>query len=444
MSLPLGSSPVIDLGGKRWVLSGRKATPVSRLKDVAGAVVSISDFGGALQSSETVSAEKRHAEAIIEKQLRERGDSDGPSKVLIVDSHSVAGTTHALYTSVPADQFSEYWEEVSEQKDHCLLVPVLSLLYRRLLSLKTSSTALVFQCGQQLTFLTVKNGKPQHCLQVSSTGLLESDWQRAISFLVSEIRGLSDVVADKVEWHSWDESAKSVETTPCLETMFAEATDFSVSLAQQTTISTPDGEFSSSIPLLLKTLSLSDKVNSSGAITLFRLEQYLPWAAAVVLGVSAALHMLSGQWSAENETNKQSIASLSSQIDEQKLALMRREIGTNVQPLGALLGSENLSLLNMLSTTNSKPALPDIILSVRQSVPNVLRITGMRLDNFLPDVQLTIEGNAGRNLPEANSALELMIKTLRSKGYLVKDNGMFIKNKDNLFQLVLTLEGSRV
>ncbi len=443
MSLPLGSIPVIDIDGKRWILNGRIITPVTRLKDITGAMVIISDFGGALQSSETVIAEKTHSEAIIEKQLRERGDSEGPSKVIIADSQSIAGTTHALYTSVPADLFSEYWTEVSEQKDHSLLIPVLALLYRRLLSLKTSSIALVFQSGRHLTFLTVKKGKPQHCLQVSSSSLLSSDWQRTVSYLASKIHDLPDLVVEKVEWHSWKPSDDS-EDEILLNEMFAQATNLSVDLAKQKTIATPEGEFNSSIHLLLKTLKLSDTVNGTGAISLFRFEQYLPWVAAVILGVSVAAFGLSEQWNNEAKANNQLIVSLNNQIDEQKLDLMKQELNINVQSLEESLGPENISLLNILSATNDKPSLPNIILSIRQSVNSSLKITGMRLDNFLPYVQFTIEGNAGRNLPEANSALELMINTLRSKGYGVIDNGMYIKNNDNMFQLVLTLEGNRI
>lgn len=443
MSLPLGSIPVIDLGGKRWILNGNVLTPVTDLKDLTGAMVIISDFDAALQNSETVIAEKKHSEAIIEKQLRERGDSEGPSKVIIVDSQSIAGSTHALYTSVPADKFSEYWTEVSEQRDHCLLVPVLAVLYRRLLSLKTSSVAVVFQSGRHLTFLTVKNGKPQHCLQVSSTSLMKSDWKRTVNFLVSKIRDLPDIIVDKVEWHSWNAGENS-EDVLSLNEIFAEATNFSVYLAKQVMISTPDGEFNSSIHLLLKALKLTDNVNGAEPITLFRLEQYLPWVTAVMLGVSIAAFGISEQWNTETKANNQLIESLNNQIDEEKLALMTQELRVNAHTLEESLGQENLALLNILSATNNKPSLPDIILSIRQSVSSSLNITGMRLDNFLPDVQFTIEGNAGRSLPEANRAIELMINTLRSKGYLVTDNGMYLNNNDNMFQLVLTLEGSEI
>ena len=448
MSLPLGSLPVIDLDGQKFALVGRELKPVDDFTKLTGSVIVISDFNCALQRAETISAEKRFAEAIIEKQLRERGDADGSSKVVIVSANTVAKKTHALYTSIPSDEFSTYWSMTAGHNDHCLLVPMLSVLLRRLRAKKSATAALVFRVGNQLTLLSVKNKQPLHCIQVSSLSDSEADWQRAVSYLNNELReqgGLDDI---NVEWHSWAPAStlheSDVESPFSLEQLFTERSGLKVETAPSTTLVSAQGEFKTSLPCLLKSVDVVDRVNGFEPLAFFKLEQALPWMAALLFGLSAALYLVSENWQSVEQTNAQVVQQLKGQVDQQRLGEMRAAIQDNSQPIQTLIGEENLRLLSQLSDTVDKPTVPEVIFNIRQSVPDVLNITGIRLDSFQPTLQVTVEGNAGRDLSAANYALQLMIKSLRSKGYQVQDNGMAIKDKDNLFQLVLTLEGSKV
>jgi hypothetical protein len=332
--------------------------------------------------------------------------------------------------------------------DHCLLVPMLSVLLRRLRAKKSATAALVFRVGNQLTLLSVKNKQPLHCIQVSSLSDSEADWQRAVSYLNNELReqgGLDDV---NVEWHSWAPAStlheSDVENPFSLEQLFAERSGLKVETAPSTTLVSEHGEFKTSLPCLLKSVDVIDRVNGFEPLAFFKLEQALPWMAALLFGLSAALYLVSENWQSVEQTNAQVVQQLKGQVDQQRLGEMRAAIQDNSQPIQTLIGEDNLRLLSQLSDTVDKPTVPEVIFNIRQSVPDVLNITGIRLDSFQPTLQVTVEGNAGRDLSAANYALQLMIKSLRSKGYQVQDNGMAIKDKDNLFQLVLTLEGSKV
>ncbi|MCP4595126.1 hypothetical protein [Neptuniibacter sp.] len=437
MKLPLDSRLAIDLAGKTYTLDGRQLSLCEDMTQISGPLIVLSDLKTSQYKIETVSAKKRYAAAILERELRERGDVDGPCKVHLVDAKATSNQTECLYTSVEAEVFADYWQILDKRSDHCLIVPFLALLFRYL-SAKKGNRALLFQYGHKVVLLGVSDAKPVICLQVNSTGDERSDWSRPLTFLANEIQN-SDAKFDEVEWHSWDPEGRfsSLE----LDQMLSEQLDVPVVKAPESDVLYENGEFKSSLPSILKNIKASDAIADASGGVLFGAERFVPWAAAIALGVSLALFFQAQQWQSERTENLERYSMLKQQIDHNRFSSMQRQIAEEPDSLVAALGKPNVDLLNRVAASVERPSLPEIIVNIRQSVPDSLQVYGLRLDSFSPEIQFTIEGNAGKDLQTANQSLALMSSSLRKQGYTVRDNGMLLKDGNNLFQIVVSLEG---
>lgn len=115
------------------------------------AAMAIADFEGAVSSVISLEGSPAHAVALIEKRLRSDGLIDGESKILIHKSRTVGAGYQTLFTAVPLDVWQQVYAWAEAQPDHCLLVPMTSLLWNAL----KPGQGIVLQSGRQLSVLAL-------------------------------------------------------------------------------------------------------------------------------------------------------------------------------------------------------------------------------------------------------------------------------------------------
>lgn len=116
-----------------------------------GTAVAIADFDGAVSSVVSLEGSPAHAVALIEKRLRADGLIDSESKILLHKTRTVGAGYQTLFTAAPLDLWQQTYTWAEAQPDHCLLIPITSLLWSKL---KTGNV-LVYHSGRQLTVLAL-------------------------------------------------------------------------------------------------------------------------------------------------------------------------------------------------------------------------------------------------------------------------------------------------
>ena len=91
--------------------------------------VVISDFEGAISNVISLEGSPAHAVALIDKRLRSDGLTDGESKILVHKTRTIGAGYQTLFTAIPFDLWQQVYAWTEAQRDHCLLVPVTSLLW---------------------------------------------------------------------------------------------------------------------------------------------------------------------------------------------------------------------------------------------------------------------------------------------------------------------------
>ncbi|MDX1351749.1 MAG: hypothetical protein R3254_01965, partial [Thiomicrorhabdus sp.] len=176
MSVPLGFKRILHLDNQYWLLEGKKASLIDSIETLSGPKVVLSDFNNALTGIETVHQGSSYAAAIIEKQLRSRGDMEGASQVLVLQQQKAASAQHVFYAAIPINEYAGYLETIKNESDHCLYVPLWSAM------LKVADKGLsivVMQHGGVLDVLMVNSGFAVHSIRVSSASYGGQDWESA-------------------------------------------------------------------------------------------------------------------------------------------------------------------------------------------------------------------------------------------------------------------------
>lgn len=151
----------------------------------------------------------RHAAVLIERKLRGEGSIEGDAKVFIHHVRAIGKGYQALYTVARLDEWQRLLGWVEGLKQHCLLVPVVALLWDQL----QNGSGAVFRFGAHFAFL----GKSEdHMVHVNTIAFSDSveDALLASRALAERVRedflkhqpGQADP-ALRVRWHGIDQGA---------------------------------------------------------------------------------------------------------------------------------------------------------------------------------------------------------------------------------------------
>ncbi len=439
-AVPSGNTAIIDLDGKHWGLNGDQVVALQNIEDADGAKWVFSDFEGAFKRVESVASERRYCTAIIEKQLRDRGDTDGVSKVLPIAARTTSHTTNVLYTAVAAELFSSYWAMANQQKDHCLLIPMLSVLYRYGLSVPAENSAVLLQHGLSFDVLLISKSQPVSCISVTSSGPGADDWERVLHYLADQIKQVCTALKpplSEIQWFSWD--TEGITAGQGLAEKLSDLIGIPVQQAAESSLRLDGKSFQSSLPSLLGWARVNDDVSGGRSKILYLSERILPWATALVLGISCALFAAGYYWQGAAQRDEEQVAQISQQISADEVAGISAQVTKNKLPSRTSAGQAVLSFVPHLHQALLLPSLPKIVADIRDAAPVAMKVSGITLvpDQKIP--QIIVDGQVDQDLQTANIDVGSFISELRERGYHVHDNGLLAKDRSKHFQLVLTI-----
>lgn len=143
---------IIQLDG-RWIVFGDDTVTISTARPrVEHPAWLLCEFEGAVSSVISLEGSPAHAVALIEKRLRADGMIDGDGKILIHKNRSMGAGYQSLFTAIPLDVWQQTYAWAEAQPDHCLLVPITSLMWNAI----KSGEGLVVQNGRQFSVLALR------------------------------------------------------------------------------------------------------------------------------------------------------------------------------------------------------------------------------------------------------------------------------------------------
>ncbi len=272
--------------------------------------IAIADFEGGVSSVVSLEGSPAHAVALIEKRLRADGMIDSESKILIHKTRTVGAGYQTLFTAAPLDLWQQTYAWAEAQPDHCLLIPITSLLWSKL----KSGGALVYHSGRQLTALA----QLKHNI-VYRTSLAYSDEP---SDLAMTAGALAEQLANDLE--GGDQHMEPLRAQWCsvlvpqpqageawlddqLREVFSARSGMAVDPVPTRPVTDAEGNhFRSSAAWLARGASPTIAVNPTSSRIAYMAEWALPLASAASVVFALALGSIGARWTlSANEANGQ-------------------------------------------------------------------------------------------------------------------------------------------
>jgi len=435
MSVPLGFKRILHLDNQYWLLEGKKAILMDSLEAISGPKVILSDFNHALTGIETVHQGSSYASAIIEKNLRSRGDMEGASEVLVLKTQKAASAQNVFYAALPINEYATYLDTIKKESDHCLYIPLWSAMLN---VVDKAVSTVVVQHGGVLDVLVVDSGFPLHSIRVSSASYGGQDWESALSYLATELNQVeidNALQLDSIKWFLWCADNASDNLAEQFETLSGRV----VSVANKEVISVNNKDCSTNFDALFQALSTCDAIKAETSKPLFQFERALPWVAGLVLAISAGAFLAGLNWQKTAEEYMASTNELmaSSQY-EAKLAKAKQLVATNNQT-ASVLETDKVGFIEELYSITESNSIPQMVADLQASVNKFIHINNIQLHSSEESERfgMVVQGFVDQDLDFASKQVRLFIDRLIEKGYQIEDKGFVAKNGNNGFQLIL-------
>jgi hypothetical protein len=435
------SLPIINLDNQCYLLQGSTLQKISKPETLKGSNVVLTDFQDAVFGLEMVTGPIEHAAALVEKRLRDVGLLDGPSKIFIHETRKVGDAATVIFTAVPADSYSQYFELVNKQKDHCLLVPLLSVLCKQVDLTSDENQAIVFQHNREFDLLIVKDKKITKVSRLTAFSTYEEDIEQTLENLASEIKHQnidSEYKIDKIKWFSFIEDSSHKEALP---NKLNELTGIEVVNGPQTKLTFNNQEVNSSVVHFFGSISTKDAANDNTSQLLFNSEKLLPLVALVFVAILAYLSLLWWQWNGEIKNIKQQLSQSNKAQLTAELKNIEKELSESNQQFAKNKNASNIG--QWLYNLNGIQAVPNpkqLVADIGQSLPNDVKIKGISLDSRKVPATVLLEGVIDKPLKLAMKDLEYMSTKLLSKGYSMQSDSSIEIVDNNDFRITLKVD----
>ncbi len=287
---------------------------------VQGAALVIVDFEDAAVGIHVCRGRPEYAAAQVEKHARTEGLSEGPTHVMLHARQQADDGSQVFYTAVPLAAWQQLQIWAAQQNDHCLVVPLGSLLAQWL---KNGQMRLL-RMGRDLHLLALQDGRLAY-FSASGIGSSQEDLQAALRGLVQQARIVrGSATGGRLSWGCV--FGNRLEEEQALLDQMAKSAQIPGELLAHDVVRTQGGEARiSALPMLCSRISWRDlqaPLLARAAWWSERLVAPLAAATAVVgLGLGVAGLLLQNQVSSERAANQP--------LQQQAKALEERIVAAN-------------------------------------------------------------------------------------------------------------------
>jgi len=435
------SLPIINLDNQWYIMQGNSLQKIEKPETLKGSNIVVTDFQDAIFGMETVTGPVEHARALVEKRLRDIGLLDGPSKIIIHETRKVGDTATVIFTAIPADTYTEYFEMVNKQQDHCLLVPLLSVLCKQADLDKAESQAIVFHHGRDYDLLVVKDKKIKKILRLTAFSTTDEDVNQTLDTLSEEIKshGINDEnKIDHIKWYSFLEDSDSD-----LSDRLSQSTGIEVIKAPQTELTYENNKVKTSVTNFFNNISAKDAANDNTSQMLYMSEKVLPMAATLFVAILAYLAFMLWQWNSEISDIKQELSQSNKAQLTTELNNINNEMRQSEKDFASNKNARTTAQwLYDLNGIQSIPNPKQLVNDIGQALPEDVRIIGISLDSSKIPAVVVLEGVIEKSLKLAMKDLENMSTKLLDRGYSMQSNTSIELGDNNDFRITLKVDNN--
>ena len=430
--------PIINLDDQWYLVQGAHLQKIDKPETLDGSNIILTDFSDAVSGLEMVTGPVEHAAALIDKRLRDIGLLDGPSKIIVHNTRKVGDTATVIFTAIPADTYTEYFEMVNKQRDHCLVVPLLSVLCKQVDLSSDDGQAIVFHHNREFDLLIVKNKKIKKISRLTSFSTLDDDINQTLETLAKEIESQNIDSQNKIESIKWFAFLDAKDNQNNLSDKLHDLTAIEIIDGSHVDIIYQNKEYQSSILHFFKNIKAKDAANENTSRMLYLSEKILPLVAMIFITVILYLSVILWQWNSEINGIKQELSQSNKNQLRTEINQIKNDLAQSNKQFAANKYAQTTSQwLYNLNGIQSSPNPKQLVEDIGRALQEEVQIVGISLDSRRSPATVILDGVIEKPLKFAMEDLENMSIKLLASGYSMQSNSSIEMRDNNEFRMTL-------
>jgi hypothetical protein len=433
--------PIINLDHQWYLMQGNNLNTIDKPNILNGSNVILTDFNDAVFGVETVTGPIEHSAALIEKRLREMGLLDGPGKVIVHNARKAGDTVTVLYTAISAEGYAEYFELINRQKDHCVIVPLLSVLAKQFDAKNDDGQAIVFHHNRQFDLIVMKDKRIKKVSRFTSFSNTKEDvasiFETLSEELINQNQGIDDQIKD-IKWFSFLDEDSHIDN---LVKKLADSTGINVSRGHHSDVILNDKKYKTSITSFYKKINSKDAANDTASKIFYNSEKYLPWVATVFAAILIGLMGLMFKWNGQIKNIEHELSQSNRNQLEAEIIKINEDLAQSNKDFAKNKDAQKISQwLYNLNGVQSSPDPKQLVTDIGKSLPEDVKIVGISLNSRTTPATVVLDGVIEKPLKLAMKDLDNMSANLLNSGYkMLSDSSIELKD-NNDFRMTLKVD----
>lgn len=402
----------IEIDGILYYLSGNRLEQIVELSDIAGDKLFISDMQEAITRTMTIEAPFKYAEVMVRRNLQESGEFAEPVSIITHwKKKKGRSTTDIFFTALPTRLFYRYSEQIKEHEDSVILFPLFSSLYHFLKHMRhRNPAAVVFQHSR---FADVIIGTKQRiyyanrCVAFDTSDEQISTLWSTVKSEIKTIESENRIKVEKICFLNWMDSAGEPEWDEDIESKFYSFEEEIVHFNEK--------KYNLSFIPVIKMLSGVKGISSRIEKTLYYTRKWAPYLN--VLFFLAGLLLLSGYFWYNQRVDfiQKDLAA----VEKKKTSLIQMMA---TQEIPHIEYQEAFSFVKDLAFYQRAPSYKEVINDISAALSSNMKLDILKMDYSKNDMTIEIFGQVKASFGKAYRGYQAFIKTLTTKGYIVKES----------------------
>ncbi len=433
--------PIINLDNQWYLMQGAHLHKIDKPDSLDGTNVILTDFNDAVFGLETVSGPVEHSAALIEKRLRDIGLLDGPSKIIVHNTRKIGDTATVLFTAIPAESYADYFELVNRQTDHCLVVPVLSVLAKQIDPTQAEGQVIVFHHNREFDLLIVKDKRIRKVSRFTSFSTSEDDVNSTLDSLAEEINIQNNELSGTIKSIKWLSFLEQKDELSVLPKKLNALTNIDVIEGAHTDVIYQDKEYKTSLHQFFNNIKVADSANDSTSQILYKSEKLLPLVSVMFLAIIISLVGVMWKWNNQISNIEQELSQSNQSQLEADIAMIKSDLAKSNRQFENNRNAQKTSQwLYSLNGIQSAPDPKQLVDDIGSALPEDVQVTGISLDSRKSPATVILDGVIEKPLKLAMKDLENMSAVLLKNGYKMLTNSSIELNDNNDFRMTLKVD----
>ncbi len=396
-------------------------------QNLNGDHIIVTDFQNSISGVRVVDAVKKYAELLLRKSIQESGDFDGPVSIISHWKKKKRGdATTVFFTSLPAALYSHYIDQIQNNENNLLILPLYSVLFSILKMSRPNNKplAIVFQHGKvaELIIGTKKTiYYANRCVAYDTSDEQISNLWSTVKQEINLVESENGIQVEAIKCLTWINSQPIPEWT---------SDEYKFQAFETEKVIFQDESYAVSFLKAVRNLPNASGITPFFDKMVFYSKRLIP--ALNIIVAAAILMMMAGYfWYHSSYNSSQKTLAELRKINIELQAEFKRDVSQKDY-------KKILGFVKNLNTYKNTSSFKRVIHDISNAVSTAMELEVLKIDYTLNDITLEIFGRMNAPFKTSHTGYQSFKDHLKKIGYVILESRFDTEINKSEFLIKLT------